>query len=157
MTQNGSINKLIELQAFKEFNGTKDVLKAAVSLVSGKMGKSLKKFLKKNVISDEVQQTLGVADKNLAKTINKKLNIECVKNDKCDELLRCIRVNMSTLIDGVSEEDMRNMSLGLAHGMARYKLKFSSDKVDTMIIQAVSLHQDLDKEINFLLKFHMGS
>ena len=43
---------------------------------------------------------------------------------------------------------MRNMSLGLAHGMARYKLKFSSDKVDIMIIQAVSLYQDLDKEIN---------
>lgn len=49
---------------------------------------------------------------------------------------------------GFTVQDMRNMSLGLAHGMARYKLKFSSDKVDTMIIQAISLFQDLDKEIN---------
>ena len=30
----------------------------------------------------------------------------------------------------------------------RYKLKFSADKVDTMIIQAISLLDELDKEIN---------
>lgn len=40
------------------------------------------------------------------------------------------------------------MQLGLAHSMSRYKLSFSSDKVDTMIIQAVSLLEDLDKELN---------
>ena len=32
--------------------------------------------------------------------------------------------------------------------MRRYKLKFSADKVDTMIIQAISLLDELDKEIN---------
>jgi len=76
------------------------------------------------------------------------LGIECIKNDKFDELMRCIRANLPDLIEGFSVSDMRAMSLGLAHGMARYKLKFSSDKVDTMIIQAISLFQDLDKEIN---------
>lgn len=40
------------------------------------------------------------------------------------------------------------MTLGLSHGLSRYKLKFSSDKVDTMIIQAIALLDDLDKEIN---------
>ncbi|KAG2278616.1 hypothetical protein Bca52824_061171 [Brassica carinata] len=40
------------------------------------------------------------------------------------------------------------MSLGLSHSLARYKLKFSSDKVDTMIIQAIGLLDDLDKELN---------
>ena len=30
----------------------------------------------------------------------------------------------------------------------RYKLKFSPDKIDTMIVQAVSLLDDLDKELN---------
>ena len=32
--------------------------------------------------------------------------------------------------------------------MSRYKLSFSSEKVDTMIIQAVNLLEDLDKELN---------
>lgn len=32
--------------------------------------------------------------------------------------------------------------------MFRFKLKFSPDKVDTMIVQAIALLDDLDKEIN---------
>lgn len=40
------------------------------------------------------------------------------------------------------------MQLGLAHSVSRYKLSFTSEKVDTMIIQAVSLLEDLDKELN---------
>lgn len=40
------------------------------------------------------------------------------------------------------------MSLGLSHSMSRHKLKFSPDKVDTMIIQAIALLDDLDKELN---------
>ena len=40
------------------------------------------------------------------------------------------------------------MTLGLAHGLSRYKLKFSTEKVDTMIIQAIALLDDLDKEVN---------
>lgn len=40
------------------------------------------------------------------------------------------------------------MSLGLSHSLSRYKLKFSPDKVDTMVVQAIGLLDDLDKEIN---------
>lgn len=40
------------------------------------------------------------------------------------------------------------MQLGLAHSISRYKLSFTTEKVDTMIIQAVCLLEDLDKELN---------
>lgn len=40
------------------------------------------------------------------------------------------------------------MALGLAHSLSRYKLKFSPDKIDTMIVQAQCLLDDLDKELN---------
>ena len=40
------------------------------------------------------------------------------------------------------------MSLGLSHSLSRHKLKFSTDKVDTMVVQAISLLDDLDKELN---------
>jgi nucleolar protein 58 len=40
------------------------------------------------------------------------------------------------------------MVLGLSHSLSRYKLKFSPDKVDTMIVQAITLLDDLDKELN---------
>ena len=38
--------------------------------------------------------------------------------------------------------------MGLSHSLSRYKLKFSPDKVDTMIVQAIGLLDDLDKELN---------
>jgi len=38
--------------------------------------------------------------------------------------------------------------LFLSLSLSRYKLKFSPDKVDTMIVQAISLLDDLDKELN---------
>ena len=43
---------------------------------------------------------------------------------------------------------MDTTSLGLSHSLSRHKVKFSPDKVDTMIIQAISLLDDLDKELN---------
>merc|ERR1712168_39560 len=64
------------------------------------------------------------------------------------ELMGCIRSQISGLISGVPDKDMAAMELGLAHSLSRYKLKFSPDKIDTMIVQAVSLLDDLDKELN---------
>ena len=32
--------------------------------------------------------------------------------------------------------------------LPRFKIKFSPDKVDTMVIQAIALLDDLDKEVN---------
>merc|ERR1712003_431252 len=51
-------------------------------------------------------------------------------------------------VEDLEEEDVKSMALGLAHTLSRFKLKFSPDKVDTMIIQAVGLLDDLDKELN---------
>merc|ERR1719357_2051409 len=59
--------------------------------------------------------------------------------------MRCIRSQLTDLID---DQEMMAMALGLAHSLSRYKLKFSPDKIDTMIVQAVSLLDDLDKELN---------
>merc|ERR550519_1462196 len=64
------------------------------------------------------------------------------------ELMRCIRSQASGLISGLPDKEMAAMELGLAHSLSRYKLKFSPDKIDTMIVQAVSLLDDLDKELN---------
>jgi nucleolar protein 58 len=64
------------------------------------------------------------------------------------ELMRGIRSQLESLITGLDAADMNQMVLGLAHSLSRYKLKFSPDKVDTMIIQAINLLDDLDKELN---------
>merc|ERR1712137_20881 len=45
-------------------------------------------------------------------------------------------------------KDLGTMALGLSHSLSRYKIKFSPDKVGTMIVQAIGLLDDLDKELN---------
>lgn len=89
-----------------------------------------------------------VADAKLGNAIKEKFNIQCVSNTSVQELMRCIRAQVDSLLTGLPKKDMTAMALGLAHSLSRYKLKFSPDKVDTMIVQAVCLLDDLDKELN---------
>lgn len=142
------VKKVLQLQAFKEFTDAKEVLQASVKLIHGKLSKKLEKFLKTNLVSEAIKTKLLVVDKKLATEINKKLGITCEANDKVIELIRCVRGCMDELMGSVDQAEMKNMALGLAHGLGRFRIKFSSEKVDTMIIQAISLHADLDKEIN---------
>jgi len=77
------------------------------------------------------------------------LGISCVSNSDVMELFRCIRFQLNDLLsEDMEEKQLHQMSLGLAHSLGRYKLKFTPDKVDVMIVQAVGLLEDLDKEIN---------
>lgn len=57
-------------------------------------------------------------------------------------------INLYTNPIGFTEKDLKNASVGLSHNLYRHKLKFSVDKVDVMVIQAVGLLDDLDKELN---------
>ena len=141
------ISEWVSLTDFKDFNDTSEVLRAAVKMIHGKIGNSLKKFLLKNMKPSK-KSSLLVTDKKYAKEIYEKLKITCVSNEQVEELTRCIRIALGDLLSNVTQEDFKNMSLGLAHGLGRFKIKFSADKIDTMIIQAVNLYQDLDKEIN---------
>merc|ERR1719419_1119089 len=78
----------------------------------------------------------------------KKMEIDCIANSTIQELMRCIREQADSLLEGLEKKEITACTLGLAHSLSRYKLKFSPDKVDTMIIQAISLLDDLDKELN---------
>jgi hypothetical protein len=94
-------------------------------------GAGLKKFLKKHAEGD----TLAVLDAKLGSLIKEKLGINCLYSSGVMELTRGIRNQLTSLVAGLSAQDLRPMSLGLSHSLSRYKLKFSPDKVDTMIVQ----------------------
>jgi nucleolar protein 58 len=51
------------------------------------------------------------------------------------ELARGVRAQLGGLIAELGTADLTPMSLGLSHSLSRYKLKFSPEKVDTMIVQ----------------------
>ncbi|GLI64037.1 hypothetical protein VaNZ11_007194 [Volvox africanus] len=137
--------KIVKLKAFSKFENTTEALGAATALVDSKLSKGLKKFLKKNVSEDE---KLAMLDKKLGSIVQEKLGLNVLWSNQVLELSRGIRNQLTGLISGLASLDLRPMSLGLSHSLSRYKLKFSPDKVDTMIVQAIGLLDDLDKELN---------
>lgn len=136
-------SSMVKLKAFAPFSSTTDAVVAATSIIESTLDKNLKKFLKKNVSDD-----LAVADVKLGGLIKESLDIKCVCNDAIMELFRGVRQHLEGLLPGAEEESIKAMRLGLSHSLSRYKLKFSADKVDIMIVQAIGLLDDLDKEIN---------
>ncbi|KAM3236579.1 hypothetical protein P3L10_016616 [Capsicum annuum] len=143
-TTSDSAGKVVKLKAFSKFENTSEALSAATLLIDSKPSKGLCKFLKSHCDGE----TLGVADSKLGNAIKEKLQIECVHNNVVMELMRGLRSQLTELISGLATQDFAPMSLGLSHSLSRYKLKFSPDKVDTMIVQAIGLLGDLDKELN---------
>lgn len=85
-----------------------------------------------------------------ANAINKlpQLSLNLISDSSTQDLYRAIRNHLPSLIPGLLPQDISTMSLGLSHSLSRHKLKFSPDKVDTMIVQAIALLDDLDKELN---------
>eukprot|EP01084_Bolivina_argentea_P029012 53875_1 len=142
------VASMVKLKAFSAFEGTADAVAATTDVMEGKMGKSLKKFLTKSIVKKDLKTKLAVADAKLGGVIKEKLGVKVVSDSLVNEVMRGIRANLETLLPDVGVSGVRQMRLGLSHSLGRYKLKFSADKVDTMIVQAIGLLDELDKEIN---------
>ncbi|KAL7753068.1 Nucleolar protein 58 [Sorochytrium milnesiophthora] len=139
----------VKLTAFSKFDNTADALSAATAIVEGKVSKSLKQFLQTEIVDKAAKDALVIADTKLAASVSKKLGINVLPvTSAINELYRGLRSQLESLIVGLPQREMATMALGLSHSLSRYKLKFSPDKVDTMIVQAVGLLDDLDKELN---------
>ena len=140
---------IVKLKAFTPFENTTEAVAAATSIIESTMHSTLKKFLKKNIINKSLDDELAVSDIKLGGLIKDKMDIQCVCNDSILELFRGVRTQIDSFIGGSDEGgSLKPMQLGLSHSLSRYKLKFTADKVDIMIVQAIGLLDDLDKEIN---------
>jgi len=141
-------SKYFALEKFQPIRDTAEALQCATALVESKISKPLKKLLKKVADTEE----LAVSDAKLGSLIKEKYNIQCVYSSVVLEMMRVVRQHLTELAsNSVTTDEASGMALGLAHSLSRYKLKFSPDKVDTMIVQAISLLDDLDKELNNMM------
>ncbi|KAI6004245.1 Nop domain-containing protein [Pisolithus albus] len=144
-------NKLLKLKALHRFTSTATAVEDLTAVQNGKLGKGLKKFLTEQVVEKGKGKESLVVNSTLAHSISKKLSINVSTPTLVDDhsdLWRGIRSQLAALLDGLDPKDLAAMSLGLSHSLSRFKLKFSPNKVDTMIVQAIALLDDLDKEIN---------
>ncbi|EKX50562.1 hypothetical protein GUITHDRAFT_66997 [Guillardia theta CCMP2712] len=141
-------SKAMKLKAFQKFEDTSEALVAATAMLESSLSKGLKKFLEKNIVKKGLNEELAVYETKLGKVIKEKLEVPCIYDDKVLEIMRGVRANLEVLLGGTTEQDLKTMRLGLAHSLGRHKLKFSPDKVDTMVVQAIGLLDELDKELN---------
>lgn len=95
---------------------------------------------------------LGVADKNLATNIKSNFDyVDCETGDTSEivqDLLRGLRFHMHKLLKQLREGDLDTAQLGLGHAYSRAKVKFSVQRDDNHIIQAIAILDQLDKAIN---------
>lgn len=136
------------MKDFQKFDSAATALEEVAAVVEGKVTPRLTSLL--NSIKDEKKVSLAVADPKLGNAIGKipGLEIKAIADSTTQDLYRAIRNHLPSLIPGLLPDDVNTMSLGLSHSLARHKLKFSPDKIDTMIVQAIALLDDLDKELN---------
>ncbi|KAJ6181235.1 hypothetical protein N7519_011696 [Penicillium mononematosum] len=130
------VSNLLKLKSFQKFDSAASALEEAASVMEGKVTPRLASLL--DGIKDEKKVSLAVADTKLGNSISKLpgLDIQLIADSTTNDIFRAIREHLTTLIPGLAPSDMSTMSLVLP------------DKIDTMIVQAIGLLDDLDKELN---------
>lgn len=131
-----------------KFEDSAQALGEYTSLTEGKVTPMLQKLL--DEIKDERKSSLAVVDPKLGAAINvlPDLHITPVSDSSTNDLFRAIKTYLPELFPDLSGDYLGNMALALSHSISRHKLRFSPDKVDIMIVQAIKLLDDLDKELN---------
>ena len=73
------------------------------------------------------------------------------------EISRGIRSHFHKLVQGLTAPGAAKAQLGLGHSYSRAKVKFNVHRVDNMIIQSISLLDQLDKDVNtFSMRIRCG-
>ncbi|MCJ1345210.1 snoRNP complex protein nop56 [Peltigera leucophlebia] len=146
--------KLIKLVGFAPFQGAAQALENANDISEGILSEYLSSVLEVNLpkVGKKKKITLGVSDKNLAGSIKAAFpGVECETGDTSEvvqNILRGIRQHAPKLLKQLQEGDVERAQLGLGHAYSRARVKFSVQKNDNHIIQAIATLDHLDKSIN---------
>jgi nucleolar protein 56 len=145
--------KMVKLKAFVPFKSAEEALTNINDVSEGICSETMSNFLEMNLPKSKSARkcpyTLGVSDPKLGTGIQEALNIKCsAKEAVTTELLRGVRMHFTAMMKDLTEKDMARAQLGLAHSYSRAKVKFNVHKSDNMIIQAIALVDQLDKDIN---------
>lgn len=144
--------EILKLKSFKKFKTMEEAVDSGIKLSNGKLPVNLKKFLKTEFKKGESKaNSLIVSDTKLGSKIAEKLKIKVISDSFSNELLRGIRAQFSDLIPEIGQEAFKTMVVGLSHSISRARIQFSPEKVDVMIVQAINLLDDLDKESNIYI------
>jgi len=137
---------LVKLKSFLPFSSAEQSLEQINAISEGELTTCLMNFLDTAVPKKKV--TLGITDPKLGNLIVERLQIKCKTGQLVQELLRGIRIHFDRFVKGMKASDLRQAQLGLGHTYSRAKVKFNVHRVDNMIVQSISLLDQLDKDLN---------
>ena len=118
----------VSLKAFSKYVDTTEALQSATALVEGRLSSGMKKFLKKNIVSKEITDTLAVADAKLGGAIKEKLSIPCVWDEGVMQLMRGLRAQIEGLLEGTSGAELRSW-IGSTLFVVRTANKFAQTRL----------------------------
>lgn len=146
-----SFKKILSLEACQIFHGHNVAFEALLEIREGKLPKIYSTFLKEH-FADKKQASLVVEDKNLASLISEKLKLKAKSGESFMEYFRGIRTHLAKfLTSGEEEIDAGRVSranLGIGHALARHYIQFDEKRQDKPIINAHSLLELMDKNLN---------
>jgi RNA processing factor Prp31 len=137
---------IVKLKSFLPFSSAEQSLEQINAISEGELTQCLMNFLDSAV--PKKNATLGITDPKLGNLIVERLAIKCKTGQLVQELLRGIRIHFDRFVKGMKASDLRQAQLGLGHTYSRAKVKFNVHRVDNMIVQSISLLDQLDKDLN---------
>ncbi|KRY70975.1 Nucleolar protein 56 [Trichinella pseudospiralis] len=146
----GKFSTIVQLYAYVKFIDAAEALNNCNAISEGVMHKDLLNFLENNLPGgSELNVKLGVGDPKLGQAICEQFpNVKCLQTDAVPEILRGIRYHFTSYFKKMSQQKEFITQLGLAHSFSRGKVQFNVNRVDNMIIQAVGLIDQLEKDCN---------
>jgi len=147
----GLFSKAVKLTSFRPFTSAEEGLGQILAVSEGEVTDELVSFLQQNLpklkITDK-HRYLGVADQKLGSQLQEQLQVPCRWTDNVQELMRGVRTHLGHYIKTLSASDLEKARLSLGHSYSRSRIKFNVHRQDNMIIQAIQLLDQLDKDVN---------
>lgn len=144
----GKFLGLVRLLAFAPFRSAQRALENVNAVSEGILHEDLRLLLETNLPAKKKKVLLGVSDAKIGAAIQEELGYQCQTGGVIAEITRGIRLHFPSLIKGLTVQSASKAQLGLGHSYSRAKVKFNVNRVDNMIIQSISLLDQLDKDIN---------
>ncbi|KAG0085901.1 snoRNP complex protein nop56, partial [Podila epicladia] len=142
--------KMVKLKSFAPFKSAAHALENMNDVSEGIMNDHLKAFLEMNLPKPgkKSKVVLGVTEKSLAGSIKEGLGYDVDASEIVLDLVRGVRLFGDKLLKQLKEGDLERAQLGLGHSYSRGKVKFNVHRSDNMIIQAIALLDQMDKDVN---------
>ncbi|XP_019410097.1 PREDICTED: nucleolar protein 56 [Crocodylus porosus] len=145
----GKFHSLVRLAAFAPFKSAQSALDNINAVSEGVLHEDLRLLLETHMPAKKKKAALlGVGDAKIGAAIQEELGYTCQTGGVVAEIMRGIRLHFHTLVKGLTAQSASKAQLGLGHSYSRAKVKFNVNRVDNMIIQSISLLDQLDKDIN---------